>query len=402
MERVAWWREPTRNQWTSFGAAWLGWVLDAFDFTIFVLVMPAIAREFGVTYASTALSLTLTLLMRLLGGFAAGAMADRFGRRLPLMISIVWFALCDGAVSLAPSFGWVLVLRTLFGFGMGAEWTAGATLAMENWPARSRGIASGVLQGSWAIGYLLAGFVAAYVVPRYGWRPLFALAALPALLVLPIRAFVREEPRTAKQRAESGSLRELFRIPGVVRDLLWASAVLALGFAGYYAITALYPTLLQTRLGASPSEVARLVMWFNLGMMAGGIASGALSVRTGAALAIGAFALLTLPALPFYVGWVSGALGIGAFLAGFFGAGHSGVTPYLLHGLFPEAVRARCTGLAYHLGAFAAAFTPYGIAALAQERWTLDRVMLGVAAVAEALLVLLLLATRRRRTASAH
>src|SRR5919109_1603480 len=137
---IPWWREPTRAQW-------------------------------------------LTLL-------AAGWASDRFGRKLPLMISIVWFAACDGAVALAPSFGWVLALRTVFGFGMGAEWTSGATLAMENWPARSRGIASGVLQGSWAVGYLLAAAVTAVVVPAWGWRPLFAIAALPALLVLPIRWLV--------------------------------------------------------------------------------------------------------------------------------------------------------------------------------------------------------------------
>src|SRR5688572_7056129 len=133
--QVAWWKEPTRGQWFSFLAAWSGWVLDAFDFTIFFLAMPYIAKEFGVSDAATAGSITLTLLMRLVGGAAAGSLADRYGRKLPLMISILWFALCDGAVALAPTFGWVLALRTIFGIGMGAEWTSGATLAMENWPA---------------------------------------------------------------------------------------------------------------------------------------------------------------------------------------------------------------------------------------------------------------------------
>src|SRR5688500_3856434 len=140
MRELSWWREPTRGQWCTFLAAWFGWVLDAFDFTIFILVMPDIAREFGVSATATTASITLTLLVRLLGGFAAGAAADRWGRKLPLMLSVVWFAVCDGAVFFAPSFAWLLVLRTLFGFGMGAEWTAGATLAMENWPERSRGI----------------------------------------------------------------------------------------------------------------------------------------------------------------------------------------------------------------------------------------------------------------------
>jgi len=373
----------------------MGWVLDAFDFTIFLLVMPDIAREFGVTYSSTALSVTLTLLMRLLGGLVAGSLADRFGRRLPLMLSIVWFALCDGAVALAPSFTWVLVLRTLFGFGMGAEWTAGATLAMESWPARSRGLASGVLQGSWALGYLAAGYVAAWVVPTWGWRPLFALAALPALLVIPIRALVKEPPRVAATAAAPAvPLSRLLSSPALLLRIGWASSVLALGFAGYYGLTALYPTLLKTQLGHGAMGVANLVAWFNLGMMVGGIASGALASRRSATLAIGLFALFTVPALPLYLGMVPLALGLGAFLAGATGAGHSGVTPYLLHALFPEEVRARCTGLAYHLGAFAAAFVPYGVAALAQ-RIPMGSAILWVVAISELLLVALLVSTRR-------
>jgi SHS family lactate transporter-like MFS transporter len=157
---MPWYREPTRGQWISFTAAWLGWVLDAFDFTIFLLVMPEIAKEFGVTHSSTAGAITLTLLVRLAGGYCAGLAADRWGRKLPLMFSLLWFAVMDGSIAFAGSFTTVLVLRTLFGFGMGAEWTAGTTLAMENWPKRSRGIASGVLQGSWAVGYLIAGLVA--------------------------------------------------------------------------------------------------------------------------------------------------------------------------------------------------------------------------------------------------
>src|SRR5262249_41177273 len=130
---------PSRDAWAALLAAWLGWVLDAFDFSIFFLVMPKIAEEFGVSIKSTAGSVTATLLVRLLRSFAAGWAADRFGRKWPLMISIVWFSVCDGLVAIAPTFGMVVALRVLYGFGMGAEWTAGATLAMEAWPAKSRG-----------------------------------------------------------------------------------------------------------------------------------------------------------------------------------------------------------------------------------------------------------------------
>src|SRR5262249_53965979 len=195
-----WWKEPTGGQWCSFAAAWLGWVLDAFDFTVFLLVMPAIAREFGVSMTRAAGSITLTLLVRLLGGAAAGAAADRWGRKLPAMSSVAGLVVVEGALWV----GWVLALRTLFGFGMGAEWTAGATLAMENWPARSRGIASGILQGSWAIGYLLAALVSAVVLPHWGWRGMFVLAAAPALLVLPIRIWVPESPDWQRAGAAGG------------------------------------------------------------------------------------------------------------------------------------------------------------------------------------------------------
>lgn len=362
---TSWWREPSRDQWAAFAAAWSGWVLDAFDFTIFLLVMPAIAREFGVTYTSTALSITLTLLMRLLGGMAAGALADRYGRRLPLMLSIVWFAVCDGLVALAPSFTAVLVLRTLFGFGMGAEWTAGATLAMERWPQRTRGLMSGILQGSWAIGFLLAGWVTAWVVPTYGWRAMFAIAALPALLVLPIRAFVREAPLPA--RAAQTSFLTVWSTPALRRGVLWSAAVLALGFAGYYAASGLYATFLLTERGFDAGGVARAVSLFNLGMMGGAIASGALASRIGPRWAIGLFAALAVPALPLFVSTDHRALMAGGLLVGLFAAGHSGVTPYLLHALFPAEVRGRCIGLAYHLGAFASAFVPLWVAAYAER-----------------------------------
>ncbi len=262
MSAVSIWREPTATQYRTFFAAWSGWVLDAFDFTIFLLVMPHIEAEFGVKNVATTASIALTLLARLVGGYVAGKAADRWGRRLPLLLSIVWFALCDGAVALAPSFTAVLVLRTLFGFGMGAEWTSGTTLAMENWPARSRGIASGVLQGSWAIGYLLAAAVSAFVVPRFGWRGLFVVAALPALLVLPMRFAIPEsdEWKSARGKTERlATLREVFRkYPTLLGRTLWASFAMAAGFGAYYAITGLYPSMLVAEHGMDAAAVAKL------------------------------------------------------------------------------------------------------------------------------------------------
>lgn len=354
-----WWREPTRPQWISFLAAWAGWVLDGFDFTIFLLAMPAIAAEFGVTWVATAGSITLTLLFRLAGGVAAGWAADRWGRKLPLMISIVWFALCDGAVAFAPTFGWVLVFRTLFGFGMGAEWTSGATLAMENWPKRSRGIASGVLQGSWAIGYILAALASAAFVPTYGWRALFIVAALPALLVLPIRIWVPESPDWKRERAErpKANMAELLA-PGVLGKIVWASVLWGASFGIYYGLTGLWPTLLTTQLGRTAADVSWLVILFNLGMMVGAITWGSLAARRGVVLALALPIVALLPALPLYVGAAPNWLWAGAVLAGATGAGISGVTPLLLTSLFAANVRARAVGIVYHVGALLAAGTP--------------------------------------------
>lgn len=390
---LPWYREPTRGQWTTFIAAWLGWVLDAFDFTVFLLVMPEIAKEFGVTHTATAGAITLTLLMRLLGGVGAGALADKFGRKLPLMISLVWFAVCDGAVAFAPSFTWVLVLRTLFGFGMGAEWTAGTTLAMENWPARTRGIASGILQGSWAVGYLLAGVACAVVVPLWGWRALFLLAAVPALLVLPIRIWVPESEEWKRQKlaelAEPAQFQKR-RTPlrPLVGTIAFGSLLLGAGFSAYYGLTGLYPTMLKVELGFDNDGVAKIIALFNIGMMLGSIACGTLAAKRGVPLALTVFALGCVLVMPLYVGQVAGALAIGAFLGGALGGGYSGVTPLLLTSLFPAEVRARCVGIVYHVGAFGAAFVPMGTAAMAASLgWSMGTCIAIVVAVFQVVLV---------------
>src|SRR6516164_8247208 len=154
--QLPWYREPTKDQWYAWMAAWLGWTLDAFDFTIFLLIIAPIAKHFDVPVTEVTFVLTLTLWGRFIGATANGWLADRVGRRAPLMISIAWYSVCNFIAGLAPTF-WVLFLfRALLGIGMGAEWPAGAALAMETWPARSRGFMGALLQGSWGIGFLLS------------------------------------------------------------------------------------------------------------------------------------------------------------------------------------------------------------------------------------------------------
>lgn len=398
MAQTSWWREPTRGQWVTLGAAWAGWMLDAFDFTLFVLVMPHIAREFGVTFVSTTLSLTLTLLVRLVGGWLAGWAADRWGRKGPLMASIAWFALCDGLVAVAPTFGAVLALRTLFGLGMGAEWTAGSALVMESWPQRSRGVASGLLQGSWAVGYLLAAVVTAWLLPVLGWRGLFLLAALPALLVIPIRFLVDEPPRPPPQRLEAA------RFDGpTLRRLAWAAALLAFAFGGYYALFGLYPTMLQQERGFTAGTQAPLVAAFNVGVLVGAAACGVAASRWSVRWALALPSALVVLAVPLYVGWAGPRwLSTGALLAGALGAGTSGVTPLLLASLFPPEVRARAMGLVYHLGAFAAAFVPVGLALAARHLGVTLATVIAAGAVACELAVVGWVLASRRVLASAR
>ncbi len=393
---MPWWKELTRGQWSSFAAAWVGWVLDAFDFTIYILVMSHIAKEFDVSTAAVAGSLTLTLLVRLAGGAVAGWMADRWGRKLPLMLSLLWFAVFDAAIYFAPSFAWVLVFRTLFGFGMGAEWTAGTALAMESFPARSRKIASGLLQAGWPVGFFLAAATAYYVVPAWGWRAMFLIAIAPALLVLPIRMLVPDDhgktkPETAA--VSKGALADLW-VPAVRVRIILGSLVMALGFVVYYGLTTTHTLIQLTELGLSQQTAFANVCWFQVGMLVGVIVAGIIAERYGVIAALVTPALLMVPALPLFVGLAPGFITVGAVLGGLLGAGYSGVTPVLVTSLFPEHVRGRAIGLVYHAGALLAAFVPWGIPELAATTgWKLSTavcVVVGLGLVAMAAAVFML------------
>src|SRR5437016_10130853 len=206
-----WWKEPTKDQWYAYIAAWLGWTLDAFDFTIFLLIMVPIAKEFDVPLTAVTIVFTLTLWMRLVGATAAGWLADRMGRKTPLMISIAWYSACNFIAGFSPTFTFLLVFRTLLGIGMGAEWPAGAALAMEQWPIRSRGFMGAVLQGSWSIGFLMSSVIYGLFFDYIGWRGMLWIGVLPALSIVYIRYFVKEPEvwveNRRQQRAEKREVR---------------------------------------------------------------------------------------------------------------------------------------------------------------------------------------------------
>src|SRR6202046_4934280 len=187
-------------------ASFLGWALDAFDFFILIFVMPAVAREFHRPISHIAFTITATLALRPVGALIFGWVADRYGRRIPLMVDVIFYSIVEVLSGLAPTYGWFLFFRALYGIGMGGEWGVGASIAMEAVPSRWRGLLSGLLQEGYAVGYLLAAACFFFVYPHFGWRPLFFIGGLPALLTLYIRTKVPESEAWQDVRPKSGAI----------------------------------------------------------------------------------------------------------------------------------------------------------------------------------------------------
>ena len=186
-------------------ASFLGWTLDAFDYFLVVFALGDIAKDFRVTHAEMAFAVSVTLYMRPIGAFVFGLVADRYGRRLPLIIDLIFFSVVEVASGLAPNYWTFLILRALFGIGMGGEWGVGASLAMEKAPKGARGVLSGLLQEGYATGYLLAAVCYLFVFPHFGWRPMFFIGGLPALLAVYVRMSVRESEVWERTKSESWS-----------------------------------------------------------------------------------------------------------------------------------------------------------------------------------------------------
>src|SRR5436309_4653529 len=200
MEALRLFKSLSRTQRNTFIACFLGWTLDALDFFLLTFVFVPVAYDFGRTIPQVTFAITLTLMMRPLGAFIFGWLGDRFGRRIPLMIDIIFYSVVELLTAFAPNFGTFLLLRALFGIGMGGEWGLGASLAMESLPTQTRGLFSGILQQGYAFGYLLAALVYWLVFPTFGWRGLFVAGALPAFLVMFIRARVPQSPVWLRRR----------------------------------------------------------------------------------------------------------------------------------------------------------------------------------------------------------
>ena len=364
---LPWWKEPTKDQWYAYVAAWLGWTLDAFDFTVFLLIMAPIAKEFNVPLTDVAIVFTLTLWMRLLGATAAGWMADRMGRKKPLMISIAWFSVCNFIAGFSPTFWFLLLFRTLLGIGMGAEWPCGAALAMEQWPQRSRGLMSGVLQGSWGLGFLLSSACYWLLFDRFGWRGMLWIGIAPALAIVYIRFFVKEPEvwvenqrlQKASKRVVKAPLAAIFR-RGIIGNVLNACWFQCAGFVTYYSINALFATHLQTDLHLSTALIATPIMLANVLVFLASSSWGLVSDRIGRRLAMIIPAAISLIIVPIYLLSEDTLVIVGGFIAiGLFaGGGMYGQIPAFLSERYPTEVRATASAFSYHVGAIAGGMVP--------------------------------------------
>ena len=340
-------------------AGFLGWTLDAFDFFLVVMTLTAIGKEFGKPDAAIALSLTLTLLFRPVGAFIFGLLADRYGRKLPLMIDLVFYSLVEVLTGLAPNYTTFLVLRALFGIGMGAEWGVGASLVMEKVPARYRGVVSGLLQQGYALGYLLAAVCYLLVFPHWGWRPLFFIGGLPALLALFVRARVKESEVWRETRHENWS--------GLGRAIianwklfLYLTILMAMMNMVSHGTQDMYPTFLERDWGFAPMTRAAITAFSQVGALVGGVLCGLYSDRLGRrrtiVLAL-AGAVLTIPVWAFAPATV--VLWGGAFVMQFFVQGAWGVIPAHINELSPDGVRGFLPGFAYQCGVAIASQIPH-------------------------------------------
>ena len=330
-------------------ASFLGWTLDAFDFFLMVFVLKDIAQEFGVAIPDVTFAILLTLAMRPVGAFLFGRAADRWGRRPTLMVDVLLYSFIEFASGFSPNLTVLLVLRALYGVAMGGEWGVGASLTMESIPPHARGFVSGLLQSGYPTGYFIASLVYGLLFPMIGWRGMFMVGVLPALLVLYIRRSVPESPswnRAASARRSTVSiLRSHWRLG------IYAVALMTAFNFFSHGTQDLYPTFLQVQHGLSPHAVGTIAAIYNVGAIVGGILCGSLSERIGRRRMIVIAALLSLPVLPLWAFSDSAVLlAMGAFLMQVAVQGAWGVIPVHLNELSPGEARGTFPGFVYQLG----------------------------------------------------
>lgn len=357
----------TADQRNSFLAALLGWTMDAFDYFLVVLVYADIAKTFHHSRTEVAFLTTATLIMRPVGALLFGLWADRVGRRLPLMVDVAFYSVVGFLCAFAPNFTVLVILRLLYGVGMGGEWGLGAALAMEKVPAERRGFFSGLLQEGYSFGYLLATLASLLVMNRLGlsWRWLFGLSIIPALVSLIIRYRVREsevwEAERHRMRLRRIGIRDVLLDATIIRRFGYLVLLMTAFNWMSHGTQDVYPTFLSaTHNGGAElsSTTARwIVVIYNIGAIVGGLIFGTLSQRFGRRHTIVFCAVVGLPIVPLFAySRTAAMLCLGAFLMQLVVQGAWGVIPAHLTEMSPDAIRGFYPGVTYQLGNLLAAF----------------------------------------------
>ncbi|MGA8685523.1 MAG: MFS transporter [Candidatus Sulfotelmatobacter sp.] len=371
MEFVGHFRRLTPVQRNTFTACFLGWSLDAFDFFILTFCVSAIATQFQTRISAVTQAIFITLAFRPVGAFLFGLMADRYGRRVTLMVDIIAYSVFELASAFAPSLKAFLITRAMFGIAMGGEWGVGAALAFETLPAEGRGFFSGLLQEGYAVGYLMAALIYGTVFRFVGWRGMFVIGALPAFLVIYIRTKVDESPAwlqgQVSRKAESRLGKDILTYVGTFVFLV----VLMFSFNSFsHGTQDLYPTFLQRDHRFTPQTVGLIAIIANIGALLGGIFFGTWSEKIGRRRAIVIAALLAIPIIPLWAySHTVPMLALGGFLMQFMVQGAWGVIPAHLNELSPPAVRGTFPGFAYQLGNFLSSWNGVKQAKIAEQHY---------------------------------
>ncbi|HEX3589240.1 MAG TPA: MFS transporter [Pseudonocardiaceae bacterium] len=357
----------TRDQRNSFVAAQLGWTMDAFDYFIVVLVYADIAKDLKVSLTTVAFLTTVTLIMRPVGAIIFGLWADRIGRRRPLMTAVCFYSAVGFLAAFSPNFTILVVLRMLYGIGMGAEWGLGAALAMEKIPTSRRGFFSGLLQEGYSFGYLLASLAFLLVNTELGlsWRWLFGLSIIPALITLLIRSRVREsevwESAQERMRVTRTSIRDVLFDGKVIRRFIYLIVLMTAFNWMSHGTQDVYPTFLKAHdqggAGLAASTATWIAVIYNVGAIIGGLVFGTLSERFGRRYTIVFCAVIGLPIVPLFAySHTAAMLCLGSFLMQVAVQGAWGVIPAHLTEVSPDAIRGFYPGVTYQLGNCLAAF----------------------------------------------